>query len=286
MMGKRVLVTGSEGFVGKWLVKALKDKGIEVIPFDAAQGKSVIRWEDFSSIKGIDAVFHLAALTYVPEARKNPRPFFEVNGFGTLNVCELCRIHNAKLIYASSYLYGKPTTLPISEEHPLDLYNPYAQSKFIGEEIISQYEREFGLKAVKLRFFNIYGPGQRQEFIISRIARSLKTGVVELQDPRPKRDFVYVSDVVQAYLKAYSSQQTGVFNIGSGKSYSVREIVRIMVSIWGKPVKIIFSGDRRPNEILDCVSDIRKARRLLGWSPKVDIDDGLKKTIAREGLQE
>ncbi len=285
-MGKRVLVTGSEGFVGKWLVKALKDKGFEVVPFDTALGKSVTRWEDFSSIKGIDAVFHLAALTYVPEARKNPRPFFEVNGLGTLNVCELCRVHGAKLIYASSYLYGKPSTLPISEEHPLDLFNPYAQSKFIGEEIISQYEREFGLRAVKLRFFNIYGPGQRQEFIISRIAQSLKAGVVELQDPRPKRDYIFVSDVVQAYLKALSSPQAGTFNIGSGKSYSVREIARIMVSIWGKPVKIIFSGDRRPNEILDCVADIKKAKRVLGWSPKVDIDDGLKKTIEWEGAKQ
>ncbi|MBI2139357.1 GDP-mannose 4,6-dehydratase [Candidatus Woesearchaeota archaeon] len=298
-----VLVTGSSGFVGKWLVRALERKGIPVLKFDHTEGKSVARWEDLKGIaaeasgtkgvngtkstNGISHVFHLAGLAAVGASREKPREYFEVNSFGTLNVCELCRITGARLIFASSYLYGAPQYLPVDEKHPLNPFNPYAHSKYLAEEFIKAYQKDFGMKAIILRMFNIYGPGQGKDFLIGKIISQLGaeagTGgaAVELGDPEPKRDFTFVEDAVEAYLRAMAFPGEGVFNIGSGKSYSVREIAEKLAKLHGKPVKMTFSGERRKNEVMDCRADIAKAKKELRWEPTISIDAGL--TLALRG---
>ena len=281
--GKRILVTGSSGFVGKNLVEELKRQDADVLTLTDHDGRRIdIRDQQrveaiINKIRNIDIVYHLAAITSVPFSFENPRETYDVNVLGTLNILELCRSCNAdKIVFASSYVYGQPQYLPIDEKHPLQPTNPYARSKILGEELCRAYNTDFGVKCIILRPFNIYGVGQGKDFLIPSIIAQLRYGKIELKDPEPKRDFIYISDVIDAYIKAGEfNGDFDVFNIGYGKSYSVKEIVDKIIHLYGKDVKVKYSGERRKNEIMDTIADIKKAKEKLGWKPSVEIDNGL-----------
>ena len=281
--GKRILVTGSRGFVGKNLVEELKRQDADVLTLTDHDGRRIdIRDQQrvkgiINEIRNIDIVYHLAAITSVPFSFENPRETYDVNVLGTLNILELCRSCNAdKIVFASSYVYGQPQYLPIDEEHPLQPTNPYARSKILGEELCRAYNTDFGVKCIILRPFNIYGVGQNKNFLIPSIIAQLRYGKIELKDPEPKRDFIYISDVIDAYIKAGEfNGDFDVFNIGYGKSYSVKEIVDKIIHLYGKDVKVKYSGERRKNEIMDTIADIKKAKEKLGWKTSVEIDNGL-----------
>ena len=281
--GKRILVTGSSGFVGKNLVEELKRQDADVLTLTDHDGRRIdIRDQQrvmriINKIRNIDIVYHLAAITSVPFSFENPGETYDVNVLGTLNILELCRSCNAdKIVFASSYVYGQPQYLPIDEKHPLQPTNPYARSKILGEELCRAYNTDFGVKCIILRPFNIYGVGQNKNFLIPSIIAQLRYGKIELKDPEPKRDFIYISDVIDAYIKAGEFKGNfDVFNIGYGKSYSVKEIVDKIIYLYGKDVKVKYSGERRKNEIMDTIANIKKAKEKLGWKPSVEIDNGL-----------
>ncbi|HJH26327.1 MAG TPA: hypothetical protein C5S37_06010 [Methanophagales archaeon] len=281
--GKRILVTGSSGFVGKNLVEELKRQDAEVLTLADHDGRRIdIRDQQrvmriINKIRNIDIVYHLAAITSVPFSFENPRETYDVNVLGTLNILELCRSCNAdKIVFASSYVYGQPQYLPIDEEHPLQPTNPYARSKILGEELCRAYNTDFGVKCIILRPFNIYGVGQNKNFLIPSIIAQLRYEKIELKDPEPKRDFIYISDIIEAYINAVEFKgDFEVFNIGYGKSYSVKEIIDKIVYLYGKDVKVKYSGERRKNEIMDTIANIKKAKEKLGWKPRVEIDKGL-----------
>ena len=281
--GKRILVTGSSGFVGKNLVEELKREDADVLTLTDHDGRRIdIRDQQrvmriINGIRDIDIVYHLAAITSVPFSFENPRETYDVNVLGTLNILELCRSCNAdKIVFASSYVYGQPQYLPIDEKHPLQPTNPYARSKVLGEELCRAYNTDFGVKCIILRPFNIYGVGQNKNFLIPSIIAQLRYGKIELKDPEPKRDFIYISDIIDAYIKAGEfNGDFDVFNIGYGKSYSVKEIVDKIIHLYGKDVKVKYSGERRKNEVMDTIANIKKAKEKLGWKPSVDIDNGL-----------
>ena len=287
LQGKRILVTGSSGFVGKNLVDKLKRQETEVFTLTDRYGYRIdIR--DQQRIKGIidgignlDIVYHLAAISSVPFSIENPRETYEVNVLGTLNVLELCRVCDVKkIVFTSSYLYGSPQYIPIDENHPLQPTNPYARSKMLGEELCRAYNADFEVKCVILRPFNIYGGGQNENFLIPRIIGQLRYRKIKLKDPKPKRDFIYILDVIDAYIKAGEfNGDFEVFNIGYGKSYSVEEIVDRIVRLYGKNVKVEYSGERRKYEVMDTVADIRKAKELMGWTPTVPLNEGLQRTM-------
>lgn len=279
LKGKRILVTGSNGFVGKNLVEELQRQDAEVLTLSDHSGHRIdIRDQKIAKeIQDIDIVYHLAAKTYVPYSFEKPRETYEVNLLGTLNILDMCRSNNIeKIIFASSYVYGQPQYLPINEKHPLQPTNPYMRSKVLGEELCRAYYADFGVKCIILRSFNIYGPDQNMNFLIPSIIIQLQNGKIELKDQEPKRDFIYISDVIGAYIKAGEfNGDFDVFNIGYGKSYSVKEIVDKIIQIYGKDVKVKYTNERRKNEIMDTVSDIKNVREKLGWKPDVDIDTGL-----------
>ena len=285
--GKRILVTGSSGFVGKNLVEELKRQDADVLTLTDHDGRRIdIRDQQrvkgiINEIRNIDIVYHLAAITSVPFSFENPGETYEVNVLGTLNILELCRLCNAeKIVFASSYIYGQPQYVPIDEEHPLQPTNPYARSKILGEELCRAYNTDFGVKCIILRPFNIYGVGQNKNFLIPSIIAQLRYGKIELKDPEPKRDFIYISDIIDAYIKAGEfNGDFDVFNIGYGKSYSVEEIVDRIVCLYGKNVKVGYSGERRKHEVMDTVADIRKAKELMGWVPTVPLSEGLQRTM-------
>jgi nucleoside-diphosphate-sugar epimerase len=228
---------------------------------------------------GVDVghVFHLAGKTFVPESWTNPFGFFQVNLMGTVNVLEFCRKTGAGITYVSSYLYGEPAWLPVSEEHPLQSYNPYSQSKIIADNTCSFYARNYKVPVTIFRPFNAYGPHQPVRFLIPEIiSKVLDPSVkqVEVMDLKPKRDYVYSSDLVEALVLSIGKPH-GVFNIGSGYSKSVEEIILLVMQLSGIVKPYFARSVSRPNEIFDLYADISRAREELGWNPAITFEDGI-----------
>jgi UDP-glucose 4-epimerase len=284
LKGKNILITGGLGFVGSHLAIELRRKGANVVTIDT-QDKDMIDIRDWNTVRDfgnqldkLDMVYHLAALMFVPYAFENPLAVYEVNILGTLNALELYRLKNAdKFIFASSYVYGHPAYLPVDEEHPVNPTNPYARSKVIGETLCKAYHDDFGLNCTILRVFNVYGEGQPDDFLIPSIFKQIATGKIELMDPEPRRDFLYISDVVKAYINAGEYKKSGydVFNIGYGISHSVNNIVECVIKSQEKNIAVTYAHSRRTQEIMDVVADTRKAKAELGWEPEVSLEEGI-----------
>jgi nucleoside-diphosphate-sugar epimerase len=288
LRGKRILLTGASGFVGRHLSVELRRQGAEVITL-AAESHEPIDVRDWPSIRDfgtrldrIDLAYHLAGLMFVPYSFDNPREVYDVNVLGTLNILELCRLYDIpKLVFASSYVYGQPTYLPIDEGHALNPANPYARSKVLGEGLCKAYHEDYGISCTLLRFFNLYGEGQHPKFLIPSIMAQLNSPEIVLADPEPRRDFLYVRDAVDAYIKAgeYDKANYDVFNIGSGESYAVSDIVDKVLEAWGRSMKVQYDCRRRRDEIMNVVADIRKAELLLSWQPSVRLQEGLRRCV-------
>ena len=280
-------VTGSSGFIGKHLVHTLKNSGIDVLEISRTSSSiDVTDWEQLQKVPAQDVVFHLAGITNIQEAFTQPRDVYFTNYVGTLNMLEWCRIHDIeKMVYVSTFVYGVPQYLPVDEKHPTAPNNPYSQSKLMGEELCEAYCRDHGLNVTILRLFNIYGPRQTGNFLVPQILRQLSSGEVVLGDPSPKRDFLYISDVVNALVAASESDMDGcnVYNIGSGESYPAGEVADMLADIYfeqtGKNVSIKYTYGKRKSEIADTIANIDKAKKDLQWIPQVDIRTGLSMTL-------
>ncbi len=281
MKAQTIAITGSSGFVGFRLAAELRSRGVNVIELDLMKGIDIADWQEITVKDSIDTVIHLASRSFVPDSFLRPREVLENNIDATINMLELSRINNARMIYASSYVYGSPKYLPIDEEHPLAFWNPYASSKIIGENLCRCYNENFGLRTVILRPFNIFGNGQDSRFLIPSIIDKAKTGRIDLKDPEPRRDFVYIDDVVEAFIKAaeYDYTDFEIFNIASGVSYSVKEIADIVRKLIGAEVDVSYSKEKRVNEIMETVANIGKAKDVLGWEPRVGLEEGLERMI-------
>ena len=278
----KIVVTGSSGFIGTKIVKKLHILKHKVIELDIHNNFDITDWNQISSIKNFDVLIHLAAKTFVPDSYRIPRQMYNVNVLGTLNMLELCRINNAKMLFASSYVYGKPKYLPIDENHPTFAFNPYCQSKIIGEELCKSYNKDFGVLVIIFRPFNIYGAGQNDNFLIPLMIKQIKdSGKLTLKDPRPKRDFIHVNDVVEAYIKvmSYRGASFEIFNLGSGSSFSVKEIAEMIVLNSSEEIEIEFSEEKRKNEVLDTIADITKIKQKLNWNPNITLNNGIKELI-------
>ena len=278
----KVLVTGGRGFVGKVLVKKLEQAHHQVHVFDVDDG-DITNVNALTPLKetGFGHIFHLAACTYVPDSWLEPHKFYNVNVLGTLNVLEFARTQNCPVTFMSSYVYGTPQYNPIDEQHPLHAFNPYAQSKILAEELCRFYTKNYNLAVSILRPFNIYGPGQPSQFLIPTILNMVLSdeyNAIEVFDDRPKRDFVYIDDLADAITLMLGGAE-GVFNIGSGSSHSVREIIDIAQQIAGTNKPIVSKQIERPNEVQDTVANIDKIEKTFGWKTKTSIATGLKQCI-------
>jgi len=277
----KIAVTGSCGFVGSHLIKRLRELDADIIELDIKNGIDITDWGQVQAAGKFDVMFHLAAKSYVPDSYKYARDFYCSNIIGTANALELCRIHKAKMIFVSSYVYGAPRYLPIDEKHPVAAFNPYAQTKIIGEQLCEGYNRDFDVPVVILRPFNIYGKGQNENFLIPTIIKQAKTGKILLKDAAPRRDIVYIDDVVDLLIRAMEYNQTSyeIFNVGTGVSYSVGELTDMIVGLFGSSIEVKFEGEKRKNEIPDVKADISKAKKLFNWEPKVTVHQGLQRLV-------
>ena len=272
-----IAVTGSSGFTGKRLVKHLTSLNHEVIKIDTVEGLDATDFNSLKEIPKFDIIFHLAAKSYVPDSYQKPQEFYYTNFNATLNTLELSRKYNAKYIYISSYVYGNPEYLPIDENHPIVAFNPYADTKLLGENLCRSYNKFFDLNTLIVRPFNIYGPGQTPNFLISSIFKQAMEGKIELNDPNPKRDLIYIDDLIRLYesLINFNDSPFEIFNAGYGKSYSVREIVESITKLFPSKIEVNFLNKTRKNEVHDTISNNNKAKTLLNWAPQIDLPEGL-----------
>jgi len=284
----KVAITGSNGFVGKHLMRYLRENtSLDLIELSRAQGVDVTKFSTLSeAITDVDCIIHLAAKTFVPDSFKKPKDFIDVNVGGTTNVLELARRKNAKVIFLSSYVYGRPEYLPIDETHKIDMNNPYCASKYIGENVCELYATAFGLDISIIRPFNVYGPGQGSDFLIPTILSQVRDGVVTLRDPRPKRDYIYINDLLKLILLAINKKNTEnleVFNAGSGKSYSIADIINCLKQNSSiVDFEVNYTNEYRPNEVLDTVANMDKVKSYFNWIPQVDLQEGIDKLIEYE----
>jgi nucleoside-diphosphate-sugar epimerase len=279
-MSDAILVTGATGFIGRHLVSALEAAGHTVKAHSRRHGDISSRPPDVDDVRHI---FHLAARTFVPDSWSVPASFYEVNVVGTVNVLEFCRRTGASLTFLSSYVYGPPRTLPVSESHPLAAFNPYSHTKILAEETVRYYMATFGVRASVVRPFNVYGPSQRDHFLIPEIVRQLLDPAIDaitVADLRPRRDYIYVADLVSLLLKTVDAGAGGVYNAGSGESRSVQWIIDTVSELAGIRKPIRSTEQPRANEILDVVADVARASRDLEWRPSTSLHEGLARTIA------
>ncbi len=276
---KNILVTGSTGFIGTRLARGLEELGNSVYKFAFSLGNDIRDKDSFTDFrgKGIDVVIHLAGLTFVPDSWVQPDAFYSVNTLGTQHVLEFCRNENAKLIYISAYVYGTPQYLPIDEKHPVVPNNPYAHSKWLGEELCRFYSDVMGVQATILRPFNIYGPGQDENFLIPTIIRQAREGKeIVVKDDKPRRDYIHVDDVVEACILSMQLQEPfNIFNVGSGYSLSVGEVIEAVLNAAGNGMGWSSTGEIRHNEIPDTIADCSYIKKTLGWQSTRNLEKSI-----------
>lgn len=278
-MSKHISITGGGGFIGRPLTQTLRDAGHTVRSLSQADGDICdLPPECFEA----DLVLHLAARAFVPDSWKHPEDVYRINTLGTLHALEACRNRGTPFVLMSTYAYGAPKTLPIDERHPVDARNPYALSKLAAEQLALFYAESFQLPITILRPFNPYGPGQPSHFLIPEILTQLldpEREAVELLDLSPRRDLLYLYDLVDAVEAVVRTACTGIFNIGSGKSHSVEEIARCAMDVAGIEKPLRSKHQPRQQEISDVVADCSALQQATGWTAATDLRTGLARTL-------
>jgi nucleoside-diphosphate-sugar epimerase len=271
-----VLVSGASGFIGRHLVPRLRAAGHEPATIDRAAG-DVSDPATWKQLPPADVVVHLAAKSFVPASWDAPGDFLRTNLYGTVEALEYCRGRAARLVFLSSYLYGDASAQPIGEGSPLVATNPYALSKKLAEDACAFFAERFAVPVTILRPFNIYGPGQPDRFLVPMLVHQVTTqSEVRVRDLEPRRDYVYVLDVVEAVVKAVGLDRGfHVLNLGSGASHSVADVVQTIQEVWGTSLPVRSDNARRRGEIMETVADISRAGECLGWRPQFTLRQGL-----------
>ncbi len=280
---KKILITGGSGFIGSHLIQLLIKKGFDV-EAPTSQELNVLDRNDMKDWKEktFEHVIHLAGETFVPLSWEKPEKFFRVNEGGTLKLIQFCRECGINMTYISAYIYGYPKSVPIREDAEVQPNNPYAESKYMAEELCRFFCKYFGMNITILRLFNVFGPKQKENFLIPLIIKQVlnKDNTITVQDLEPKRDYIYVEDVCRAIeLSIHKTEGYHLFNIGSGTSYSVREVIEIIQKIAGTDKSVISKHNIRRNELNDVVADINRIMDEWNWKPEVDFEQGLRKCM-------
>jgi dTDP-glucose 4,6-dehydratase len=265
-----------------WLDQSdLKDE-MEIVASDIREVDSVR-----AALKGVDVVFHLAALIAIPYSYVSPSSYVSANIVGTLNILqESLRSGVSRVVHTStSEVYGTARQIPISEEHPLQGQSPYSATKIGADKLAESFHRSFGLPISIVRPFNTYGPRQSARAVIPTImTQALANEPIRVGNVAPTRDFNYVADTVRGFMINAGSEKTlgRVINLGAGKEISIGDLARTICSLVGRECQIIQEEQRiRPSggEVDRLLADNRLADELLGWRPEVGLRDGLQKTL-------
>lgn len=309
LAGQRVLVTGADGFIGSHLVERLVALGAEVTGLCVYNSLGSLGWLQQSQpsppnlrtelgdirdaefvrrlVDGQDIVMHLAALIAIPFSYQAPRSFVDTNVGGTLNVLEACRSSQVRrLVHTStSEVYGTPQTIPITETHPLRAQSPYSATKIAADQLADSYARSFDLPVVTLRPFNTYGPRQSLRAVIPTIIAQLLAGVpvLRLGATSPSRDFTFVEDTVEGFIRiALAEVANGdTIHLGTGSAVTIGELAEKCMHTLEHvvPLEVDDQRVRPPNSEVDVLlSDPTRAAQVLGWKPTVALEHGLQRT--------
>ena len=307
--GKRVLVTGAGGFIGSHLAERVVGLGARTRALVHYRSDGGWGWLDHSALRdqmevvageirdpddvkkavqGVEVVFHLAALIAIPYSYEAPLSYVRTNVEGTLNVLQAAReAEVACLVHTStSEVYGSARVIPMDETHPLQAQSPYAASKIGADKLVESFRCAYELPVVTLRPFNTFGPRQSARAIVPTIiTQCLRDGVVRLGNVTPTRDFNYVENTVDGFVKAAESPPAigHTINLGTGRALSVEALATMVAELLGTRVDIIQEPQRvRPahSEVERLLAETTRARALLGWTPAVSVEEGLRLTIA------
>jgi UDP-glucose 4-epimerase len=311
---QKVLVTGGAGFIGSHVVDRLVDGGCSVRIVDnlsSGRLENVRRhltsgkvefvegdirdpWIIARCVEDVDVVVHSAAVISVQLSIENPNMTYDVNIEGTLNLLRSCaKSRVKKLLFVSSCaVYGAPAFLPITEEHPIEPISPYAASKFAAEQFCLGFHETGVLSSVVLRLFNVYGPRQvanDYSGVITRFVDRCGRGLplVVYGDGSQTRDFVHVSDVVDAVIGVLGIDgvEGEVFNVGSGVQTSISKLAEDILELVGSNLEIVYESPRA-GDINHSCADIKKAERMLGYRPRINLREGLRTMLVKSGPSE
>ncbi len=302
----RYLVTGGAGFIGSHIVERLVSQGESVRVLDNFSSGKKENLRSFLSkielinadirsieavkkaIAGVDFVLHQAALRSVPKSLINPKDYNSVNIDGILNVLTAAKEAKVKrfVFASSSSIYGDTDKFPEKENDYPRLISPYALTKLAGEYYCRVFSENYGLETVSLRYFNVFGPRQALDDEYAVVIPKFISCILSNQQPpvhgtgKQSRDFTFVENVVSANILAAKAPRLKceVFNVASGKDYSVLELVALLNRITGKAIKPIFTPPR-PGDVFRTLADISRAKKWLKYQPKINFEQGLKRTV-------
>ena len=308
--GKTAMVTGADGFIGSHVVERLAALGARVRAFCLYNSNGSLGWLDSAeaslrnslevrlgdirdarfveeACRGVDVVFHLAALIAIPYSYQAPESFIDTNVKGTLNVLEAVRRAGCKRLIqtSTSEVYGTPAALPILETHPLQGQSPYSASKIAADKLCEAYHRSYDVPVVTLRPFNTYGPRQSTRAVLPTMLVQLMRGKQEIKLGRldPRRDLTFVSDTVEGFVLAGATEgvEGKEIQLGTGRTVSIGELFEIACSVLKVSARVVQDDARvRPDasEVMVLLSDPSKARDCLGWRPTVSVEEGVART--------
>jgi len=306
----KVLITGAEGFIGSHLVERLLKEGAKVRAFILYNFSNSWGWIDtfpknklekieivtgdirdntsvYNAIKGVDVVFHLAALIGIPFSYHSQDTYVDTNIKGTINILQAARrLGTKKIIHTStSEVYGTAQYVPINEEHPINPQSPYAATKASGDYLALSFHKSFNLPVTVIRPFNTFGPRQSARAVIPTIITQLlaRKSSIKLGNLEAVRDLTYVGDVVDAFVRIAEAEDTNgnVYNVGSNKEVSIKELAGIIMKSLKRNTKIIQDKSRlRPkkSEVMQLACDFEKIKDVCGWQPKISLDRGIELT--------
>lgn len=312
LANKKVLVTGADGFIGSHLVERLLRQGCKVRAFVFYNSFNSWGWLDTLpketlkqievvagdirdpygvrvAVKDMDVVFHLAALIAIPFSYHSPDAYVDTNIKGTLNILQAAREYGTGrvLITSTSEVYGTAQYVPIDEKHPFQGQSPYSASKIGADRIAESFYRSFNVPVTIARPFNTYGPRQSARAVIPTVITQLLRNVAEVRlgSLAPTRDFNYVEDTCEGMIALTQCDRAvgREVNIGSGSEISIGDVTKLILELIGLSIKIVSEDIRhRPerSEVERLVCDNRLIQELTGWTPKISLREGLKKTIA------
>ena len=290
---KKILVTGANGFIGSHLTQKLVALGAEVTAMTKGGAQSlqvvkdkikIIQHDLNSTHKSadlkFDAIFHLAALTDLRTCSENPLLAYNTNVLGTLKLIEQYKSVGTFILISTLGVYGEPLYLPIDENHPALPIEPYAASKAAAESVVIGVCSSRKIRYAIARLFNVYGPGQRDDFVIPRIInQALTTNDVVLKNRKSTRDFIYIDDVIDALIKIYTTDADGIYNVGSGKETSIGELASIIQKHISKKIDVTFVEEVGSARVQRSLADIKKIKRNVGWNPSTDLSSGITKML-------
>jgi NAD dependent epimerase/dehydratase len=309
LQGKRVLVTGADGFIGSHLVEALAKAGasvramtlynsfnswgwleglaccdqIEVVSGDIRDAEFVR-----GAVDGMEVVFHLAALIAIPYSYQAPRSYVDTNVTGTLNVLQAAREYGTRhlLVSSTSEVYGTARSVPISEDHPRQPQSPYSATKIAADALAESFRLSFGLPVTIVRPFNTYGPRQSARAVIPTIIVQLLSGQrrVKLGNVHPTRDLNYVEDTCRGFIALAGCKESigKSVNVGSGREISIGDLAQLIGRVVGVEIEIVSDNQRmRPgsSEVERLLSDNSLITSLTGYAPAVTLEEGIRRTV-------